>query len=415
MTGGFTKDAAYQPLYRLAAQCLRQLSGQDEAVLFDAALADFRSFTPFFDLGYHFIDVAHFRLAVPFLERAHDLAPQNDMVASELAIAYTHQFQPQRGRDALASMYQNADFWVKYQYYWCCLLCGSDQNEITAFIAASRASFTAPYLSADESQGAKAALDKMEQCLIRLRLLGDTLQTNLVRDWHFIQYGAALLDFFDDRTDSNGLEVAGGRYVALWGSVPSIAGILHKLVRFLEALHHKPERLLYLPERDSEILGIALGALLNLPPEEADETNVSGPNRLIVAADNRLLGDWPQLYPVFPSQTVFALNLHWTEDGAVTPDVSGLMTQNYYFPWRGEGIAFDPDTKESKPTLPDTRPSFAIAAELAATPDTESDLHFETDHLPFYVRWGDFLAGAPSSETRLRFNSDSPVPGAYFF
>lgn len=420
LTGGFEKDAAFRPLYELAAQCLRDLSGEDEAVLFDAALADFQNHKPFFDLGYHFIDVDHYRLAVPFLERAHLLAPGDALVASELAIAYTHQFQPQRGRDALQDVYQTASFWAAYQYFWCCLLCNSDLDEIADFVADGRNALAESNLSEEDLQGPAAALDKMERCLERLLLLGEDLQPQLVRDWHFIQYGAALLDFFDDRTDENGLQVAGGRYVALWGSLPSIAGILHKLVRFLEALDRKPERLLYLPERDSEIIGIALGTLLNLPPEEADETNIVGPDRLIVAADNRLLDDWRPLYLSFPNQTVFALNVHWTEDGSVTPDAGGLMTQTYYFPWRGEGITIDPETRETIPTPPDTRPSFEIAAELAAT-EGELDMGFDAEHLPFYVHLRDHLAGAPSitppsgERARLRFNSDSPVPGAYFY
>ena len=416
LMSAFAADPDFAPTYELAARVLTQIGGGEEAALFEAARQNFNDFRPFFDLGYHFIDVQNVRLALPFLQRAHRLNPDDAQTACELAVAYAHQLQPEKGREALAQMYENGHFWEVYQFFWCCFLTQFEVDKIRDFVETYRAAFAARHDEA--SQGPVSALDKLDNGLRRYDALNEKEQgvpPIFIRDWHFIQYGAALLSFFDD--NEGDVQVAGGRYVALWGQMESVAGILHDLVRFLSGLDRLPERLLYLPDRDSEIIGLALGSLLNVPPEEADDTNVGGPNRLIVAADSRELYS-SALSPVYPSQTVFALNVHWTDDGAVTPDVGGVMTQAYYFPWRGENMTFDPETRTTSKSEEDTRPSFAIAAELAALPD-EADLHFALT-LAFYQKHAGLLMGNANtppdgSVSRIRFIRDSPVPGSYFF
>src|SRR6185295_19382987 len=73
LTFAFTDNPDNRGSYELAASCLRQMKAEDEAALFEAALADFDNYKPFFDLGYHFIDAGHDRLAIPMLQRSFSL------------------------------------------------------------------------------------------------------------------------------------------------------------------------------------------------------------------------------------------------------------------------------------------------------------------------------------------------------
>ncbi len=407
LTYGFRVDATFVPFYTLASQSLHELGGEDEAQLFDAALADFESVQPFYDLGYHFVDVGFHHLAVPFLERAHQLGPDRLDVAIELALTYTHQFQPERAKEVLEKFNLNLDFWAAYEYFWARLLC-NETEEIGDFLRESREGLSRTRISAEMQEEIEFALDKMEEILNRLAAFPNP--PLLVRDWHFIQYGAAVLDYCDDSVTEDGLTIAGGRWVAVWLSMEQIALGLRRLRRFLAEFGHYPRLVLGLPDRDSEIVARAAAAILEVPfdfytPEQGNLTET-----LIVAADNRQFIDGG-LAPVQPGQILYALNLCWLEDGGATPDVAGLMSQVCYFPWLGGAIQVNPETQELLRTVPDTREPEAIATDLVAL--TAEDNRFEAV-LEFYRPRMSWLKAGHNGAWRLPFRVDSPVPGSYF-
>lgn len=409
LTYGFGADVEYTPLYELAVTCLRQIDGEEEALLFGDALDDFDSPGPFYALGYHFVDVGRHELAIPFLERAHALAPRREDVALELALAYNSRFRPQDVRELLQPPYLRQSFWNAYEYHWASLLCNRPQG-VAQFVEDMRAVVARSDLEEAARDNLTFVLDKMAEVLMRLESFPEPRP--LIQDWHFIQYGAAILDYFDDRTADDGLEVAGGRWVVLWGSDGHIAMILHKLKRWLAALDRLPQRVIGLPDRDSEILARAAAHLLELPFVSAEDEAPARPHTLLVAADNRLLRDKVWM-PVLEGQTLFALNQHWLHRGGVTPDVAGVMTQMLTLPWSGENVQVDPETREVTHPKPDTRPAHVIAQELADT-EPHEDPRFD-DILAFYrVRAGYLKGGRRGGDVRLPFLSDSPVPGSYF-
>jgi tetratricopeptide (TPR) repeat protein len=409
LTYGFGADVEYTPLYELAVTCLRQIDGEEEAQLFEEARDDFDDAEPFYALGYHFVEVRRYELAIPFLERAHALAPRREDVALELALAYNSRFRPQDARDLLQPPHLRQSFWNGYEYHWASLLCNRPQG-VERFVDDSCAGIADAELDVHTHHTLLFVLDKMAEVLMRLQAFPDPRP--LVQDWHFIQYGAAILDYFDDRTAEDGLEVAGGRWVVLWGSAGHIAMILHKLKRWLIALDRLPQRVVGLPDRDSEIVARAAAHLLELPFVSAEDESPAQPHTLLVAADNRQLTD-SGLMPVLEGQTLFALNQHWLHRGGITPDVAGVMTQTLTLPWSGENVQVDPETRRVTRPEPDTRPAHVIAQELAGT-EPHHDPRFD-DILAFYQARADYLKGGRrGGDLRLPFLSDSPVPGAYF-
>ena len=309
LSTGFATDAAYQPLYALAARCLRALDGEDEARLFDAALARFGDANAFYDLGYHFVDVDNDRLALPFLARAHALAPGDARIAAEYALTLCDQMNPCAGIEALERTPFRQFPAASYQYYWCSFLCDKDRAGIAAYLRDARPA----------AGDAAFAFDKLAEGLERLEAVGEPQP--FVRDWHFIQYGAAILDFFDERITPEGLQVAGGRYVYQSGGYGEVGGILRRLATFLRAMEQVPARVVALADRDSEIVAGAAAQILALPLERATAANLAAPGALVVAADSTALADYPALRTTQPNQTVFALSHCWTQGGTLTPDV----------------------------------------------------------------------------------------------
>lgn len=395
----FAADPGHAPAYQAAAACLRALDGADEAALFERALARSDDPEAYFDLGYHFVDVGHEALAVPFLERALALAPGDVEIAAELAVALAADRRPAEGFAALERLDLGRQFGPRYQHAWCALL-ANRPDVVRRFLDEARPNLAAP----DADPAILGAVNELAECLARLETLSDP--PPLVQHWHYVQYGAAILDLFEEP------EVAGGRYVALWGSDQAVATSLAKLRTLLETLGRPPEQVLALPDRDSEILGRAAARLYDLPFEIGAEPSFARPGALVVAADNRLLADHPALREVQAGQTVFALNLHWLARAPITPDVAGLLTQRYSYPW-GERYQVDPASRQVVPIPPDGRPPEAIAAQLAATPPAE-DAGF-AERLLFYRQHAAHLKGGEQGgERRLTFRKDSPVAGSYF-
>ena len=409
---GLRVDAGHKPLYRLAAQCLRALEAAEEAHLVETVLADFRSADPFYALGDYYANDQNFELAIPILERAHALAPHRLDVALSLAQSYTARFSPQDAYDTLQRAGLQGDFWATYEFYWAALLCNRPPVGMTEFINDARLSIAHANLEVQQRDNLTYALDKLAQALARLQAFPDPRP--LVQDWHFIQYGGAILDYFDDRTADDGLSVAGGRWVSLWATSAHVAMLLDKLRQMLITLERRPQRIIALPDRDSEIIGCAAALLLDLPFELAVEEmgeSLAQPHSLLVAADHRRLRE-KALLLVLPGQTIFALNLHWLHHGGVTPDIAGLLSQALYLPWDG-ALQVDPETRQLTHTAPDARPAEVIAQELAAT-EPERDAHFD-ETLAFYRARAVYLkGGGRGGDLRLPFHADSPVPGSFF-
>ncbi|MBX9721365.1 MAG: hypothetical protein K2X81_08230, partial [Candidatus Obscuribacterales bacterium] len=380
LTFAFIQDTDNTECYSLAIMCLRQLGSENEAKLFENALANFDDARAFFDLGYHFIDVGHERLAIPLLLRAFRLAPGDSKIALELAIALCGQFQPRAAREALLQCKLDSNFWISYQFHWSSLLCGiTDGAE--AFIKESRRTFLAQ-TATHEIKGALYALDKLDE--LRLRFSVVKKPEAHIMHWHFIQYGSAILDYFDDSMGQQGLQVAGGRWVYVGISYLQLNVTLLKLKRLLAELGRTPSIVLSVPDRDSIIIANGISRILGLPMTVVpDMENTAWEESLLVAANNWNFSGAP-LERVMKNQIVFAFNHNWLEQGPNTPDIIGMMSQYCTWPWSKERLVIDPVTNERTEAVEDSREPEEIALEFSKELD-EKDIAFD-DVLEFYKK-----------------------------
>lgn len=405
LTFCFEENSGFRSGYELALQALIQLHAEEEINLFQNALNSFNEAKPFYDLGYHFIEVAHYRLSIPFLERALSFESQSSQTVLELSLAYTANFQVKEAFQILSSIDWKGDFWGLYQLHYCALLLGDSEN-IAAFIQSIREGVQKEDSQNETIQTILYMMKVLEEMLFRLEQIKSP--QNHIRDWHFIQYGSAILDYFDEHEEY----VAGGRYVSLWGTWESVASNLEKLKVYLEKLSILPKKILIWEDRSSEIIGMTLAKKMSLPIEKVKPENIEQPNSILIVSQAHLLNESFNLIPVQKNQIVFAYNLNWLHESLFTPDITSHLTQHFFFPWNGGGLHFNPETNNVTETEDDLRPVDLIVEEILKQ-EIKLDSTFD-EVLAFYQKHKNFLKGSISGVERVRFKLDSPVKGSYF-
>lgn len=405
LAAGFNKDIAYKPLYRKAADCLAQLGATQEQTLFENALKNFEDFAVYRQLGAHFYEVGHLGLARPFLEKAVTIDSQNREVNFDLAVIYARRFQVPKAIEMMELNPPEGEVWNIW-FLNKLRLMANQPDGVAGQIAMLRDALT--YAPEDENtMYLNQKLDELTEMLERYEQLNAPEMH--IRDWHFIQYGSVILDFFDTPEEY----VAGGRHVAAWGTMESVRTICRKLQHYLEALDLDFQAVRYLPNRDAEIVGRVVAQLLQIPLEIYDNQRPSA-NCLIVAAHGNEFDDFEELAAVQSGQILFALNHPWLESTFVSPDIIGLMSQMYVLPWAGGGYrVIDEATNELEQIPPDLRTPPEIAAEIL---QTTSELEIVQKDLGFYLVHQDFIKaiGEQSTPIRHNFMIESPVPGAFF-
>lgn len=398
---GFLADADHRPLYHLASDCMGALNRQKEAHLFQVAHDEFRNPDAFFVLGNHFNHNNQFEIATPFLQRAIRLQPNHHRALLELSVALSSRFQIREAIQVLQSAESEQHFWTAFQLHYLQILAGHPVHA-EEFIDHSRQKCQVE--GADKCGQHLSYLVMLERILERYRQLKQPKQH--IRDWHFIQYGSAILHYFEEGEDWD----AGGRYFAHWTLPQTVRTVLEMAKIWLEN-HHKKIQLVVSPhDLGSEILGRAMAEVLGIPFSHVGQ---SRPGSLIVVADNRLLNGMDCLEWIKQNQVVFALNLNWLEGQRYVPDICGWMSQQTTHYWDGGGLTFDAKTQCIKESEADSRNPTEIAQDiLSFEPELGAK---ERETLAFYQPFSDFTPGnAHHSGYRGHFTPTSPIPGPIF-
>lgn len=420
--------------YRLAADSLCHLdpASGELAGLFNQAAENFEKPGPFYELGYFMLDANNKELAKSMFLRALSLDPNNSDVALELAVLHCGLREPEQAR-ILLRRFDHSIFWIAYQYYVASLLCNYSEG-IKNFIDDSRPHFYSP------SAGyIIEALDKLEEMNIRLQTLPQPQPQ--IRDWHYIQYGAAVLDYMPTRY----LNATGGRQVLFEVRYDQLNLSINKLKHLVNELGRLPNLVVSLPDRDSQIIAHAISKLFQLPLSVMDDPgkvvyknemmlarwfNWSSDkfpallqsdkeDSLLVAASSRALYA-VDCAKVLKNQTVFVFSLDWLGYGMDTPDIAGWMSQETIFPW--EKYQFGNQLNEPLIVAKrneDTRTPELIANEFAGQiseiPSADGDIWKFEDIIEFYKQHASNLkGGVHGGNKRLRFLTDSPVPSTYY-
>jgi tetratricopeptide (TPR) repeat protein len=402
LTHAFAKDINFKPLYQLAADCLAALGGEYEQSIFENALQHFNDGQSFSTLGDYYYEMEHYHMAVSFYEKAVSLKATAEPLHHNLAVSYARQFQVAKAHDLLNGL-TTRDFWSVYFLYKCKILLNQTEN-----VAQALDEMMVFLNGMEQQEGLAIPKQKVAELQeMYQRLLTVEKPEQHISEWHFIQYGSVVLDYFESED-----YVAGGRYVASWDSNESIKKNVQQLKFFLQQMGLSFSTVAVLNNRNAAIVGQVIAAELGIVFEYLDAENLPY-NALIVAADSSEFNDWEQLTTIDHGQVLYALNHNWLMPSVLSPDIIGFMSQAYYFPWNGGGLRMNEATNEMEQTAEDNRSEDAIAADIIRLENVNDN---SAEDYSFYLDRKTWLKGIgeKAGSQRYNFMIESPVTGAYF-
>lgn len=406
LKAAFTQFPDEPAIYQAAADILEELE-DEEADLFQKAVDNFTNFQAFYDLGYHFVELSQWEMACPFLARAFTLNPSSVSIAYEYALTLCNNYRFEEAKKVLLSVEYRSDFWTSYRLYLCEVLTNGDVATAKEFIRFIRQTI---YQQAEQDADDKFALFKLNQLQDMIRRLEAVGKPEVhIRDAFFIQYGAAILSYWD--YEAAQIQETKGKWNIFHPSLTTIRTVLAQLKDFVEKLEISFKKILYCSDRNSEIIARIIGKLCQCPCLPLSSGNFRDENSLIVAADASAFNNWKELAVIHPKQIVFAFNIHYPKESLICPDIIGLLSQNLLFPWE-EKRAIHPETGEIQRREADDRNTQAIANEIAAlSPNFEEMSNNPTfaKHLAFYQKMQENLTCKQNKGLRMSFMVESPV------
>lgn len=407
LKSGFLLDNEYIPFYELTSKALMKIpQGEDEAEMFQKAVADFSSYVPFFDLGYHFVDMANWEMAKVFLQRASQLAPDNVDVAFEYALALASSFEIEAARAAIAKTSFHSDFWASYKYCFYSLLLNDKTEEVKEFIRQIREQIYVKPAQSEDDTFALFKLNELQNISRRLAAVG-TPDAHIAH-WHFIQYAGVLLDFMEDEG------IAAGRWVYVFLTPGHVKNLMEKLHYVLQESPIEVSHILYTNDRNSELIATIAANMMSLPAEVLTYDNYETSNALIITSDASEFNSWQDLRVMNHAQVTFALWMNWTEECLFCPDIVGMLAQAVYLPWEAAIKVNQTTGEETVDAKTDNRATSVIAAEYAQVQSAHPEVDVFTEkYLPFYLQNIALLNLAQKQGARSYFTIESALSGSH--
>lgn len=358
---------------RVFVEVAFQVAGPDLAGKVQAVVDAPDDVRALYALGYDLIEHGLDRAAAVPLERAHALAPTDAPVLSELVAALER-----AGLHALACArltgappgVLDGSFLLRYLLAW--------NTAMTGDLAALRAQVPTLAPASDDERFMAARLEGLLARADAARAAG-ALDARDLRGWHFVINGGLLLHVSPHGLD----EPMRGRYAFVQDQEALCREGIERARAAIDAGGLAVERVLVLPERSSQVLGLAAARVLGLPAVSWDEGHdASG---LVVAYDLEALDDdlYRAVRPHRPGQVLWSHASRWTGDQPIAPD---LITYLYQFntpPW-GEQLKVDPSGAGVRKAEPDAAPAEALAERIVAAPLAADALH-DLDALRAFV------------------------------
>ncbi|MBI3271675.1 MAG: tetratricopeptide repeat protein [Planctomycetes bacterium] len=409
----FARDAGFARLYPLAAEVADSLGFSPESRLFRRLAKAPRDPYLFFGLGMHFFRQNDAELALPFFRQALTLNPPDEDLVFQ---AIRHLGYANQGAGRFDEAVVHLEKLVAAER--------DDRGDLLSLaeclIAERRAARAEEILArldgrgpGDEEEADRSG--ELGRMLDRLREFPEDGDLGL-REWHYVQHRGVLLDLFQDPRP------AGGRFVAVWLTVPMVARVLVAARELLRDRGLAIRRVLRAGERAGPLAGAFAGMLgvscirweerASAPPTEGAGAD------LVVATHSEDLGPMcEQLYPVDGGLVLYAHCLQWTYDQPVLPELCGLMAQMAKMPWEDRlRVAEESDGGRKVVKLPpDARAAEEIAAGLLAEIGKTEVGDATRELVAAYRARKDLLLGSRRPGDRRRmFFAASPIGGVRF-
>jgi hypothetical protein len=361
--------------------------------------------------GYACVERGVSYLAVPALREALRRSEGAPAVLRELVSAYEDEGRHRDAVDALTHQAERhagrfADWPDRYLLVFNAVMAGD--LDLARRVHA--------LLGAPENEVWLPARDRQDRVLARAADAerAAPLDPSDLRGWQYVTSGT-VLGTLSPYGFASGMN---GRYAWLQDDVDQCLRGLLRLRALLEATGARPRSVSLLPDRDSQILGLAAAEVLGLPAEPFESGR---PDTVVVAYDldglaahdggPELVGD---LFERAPGQVLHAHASCWTDPPAITADSVGLLHQSIVAPW-AERLRQGADGGVEKGPA-DARPAAEIAAGIVAAdpaPD-RGDGEGPADTDAEFTAFATAVRGTWLRGDRARVRSAGPVPSSRF-
>jgi tetratricopeptide (TPR) repeat protein len=313
---------------RAAAKLTGMLGDRETTQVLERVLDSPDDARALYELGYRLVAAGRPDVGAAFLRRCHEAAPENELVEYELGYALFSARSYREACDLLEAAIGKGELSPSEHAEALLLLC-------EASVYANR--LEAAHAALDRTRGVElsdeqsARADALALLLGRASASGDLARLDL-RGWHFVQHGGILLRLVDES------EVEGARGGRLLDASPGY-GFTAAMVKLgallLTRLGLRYEHV-FAGSDLSVPLAVAAARLLGAEASPFDPESLEP--GLIVAKNLDELRQHQERLGERGEIDLFCLQLDWTRNQSLTPDVVGYLARHSHLPWEARPI-----------------------------------------------------------------------------
>ncbi len=268
---------------------------------------------PWLQSGWALVDEGWSDLAIPLLEEAYRIEPENLEARESLVIAYSDEGRHEDVVALASPMNPSERPSIAFPLAWSALM--------NRRIDVAERALACLGKIAEKAAEARGVFVKAAAALERYRAFPPE---NDIRHWHYIQYGGITLDLCDD------LDLAGGRYNLVSLTYEQVGSVLQALVGVCRELA-VPLGPWSFMNRDGEVIARALAAITGKPAVKGMPAD-----GWLVVGDPRDIGPQGEALDLnSPTVRTFAFSFPWMIWGPKVVDVTGMWVELAVLPWNG--------------------------------------------------------------------------------
>jgi tetratricopeptide (TPR) repeat protein len=389
----------HREVYEKYAFALRMLGDTRGAERVERVLTQPQRAESFFQLGSAFVEEGMYGQALAPLYRSYQLAPGEAAICYWLGYSLMKEFQLEKALLFMRRAYEKEPrLPMVYSMAYLYLLRGESEQADPFLLEMEK-------IVQREGEGTERLKYLRE---FRERLIAHPPKD--IRDWHFVQYGTALLRVFHDDFPDVPEDPAHGRYMWVTLTYRQVAAALKALACLFESLETKTDysSISYVSQEGAP-LALALGEMLQLPVSAFSPANAGRPE-IVLAVHSEEVNRIARSCIDRPESLIFSLTVDWTRETVMLPDVIGYFAQVSFLPWQ-ERLEFRENGAAVRVPA-DDRPPEQIAKEIRNEADKVEESFLSSIARYTLERNGLWKLGRNTDCPRKRFLVESPLGGA---
>lgn len=308
------------------AAFLEELSLSESSI----AVADQWNNVPLLEaFSFELVQHGLYHAAIPIIKRGLKFEPEHAGLLFELANVYEElrQYDQARAQLLSATRLLEESFMARYLVVFYSIMIGDMTSAKEWYNGLIK---ILSYDVSDYRETYENLYSALEIILERTETLSVLFPFN---DGSLFEWNAAINGNILLHSSKEGMEVMNGRYAWLQEPPHLLFNCIAQLKSLLEHLKVKPQRLIALPDHDSNVLAFTAAKVFNCPVVTLSEETKSFPG-LIVCYHSELISDAikEQISEAHESQIFWCHSVDWTKD-SIAPDFISYFAQYTCAPW----------------------------------------------------------------------------------